>query len=161
MLPRYRRIVAFLRERGVRAVILDCDGHIGDIASIWIEAGMDGTFPCEIAAANDPLAYRRLYGDKLSLWGCIDKRAIGTRQQTYDEVMGTVPALMASGGFLPSVDHAVPPTVPLRSYLYMCELIKALAEGRPVPAPDAPLPLEEKLGPVERMWGPDMESGGD
>ena len=156
MLPRYKRLVSFLRGKGVPVILLDCDGHISDLIPIWIEAGMDGTFPCEIASLNDPLAYRQMYGKKLSFFGCLDKREIATKERTYQEVMGKMPALLELGGFLPSVDHAVPPTVPLRSYLYMCHIIKALAEGSSIPGPDDPLPLEEGLGPIERMWGPDL-----
>jgi uroporphyrinogen decarboxylase len=68
--------------------------------------------------------------------------------------MNKVPRLIAQGGFIPSVDHAVPPDVPLRSYLYLCELIKAIAEGRPVPGPNDPLEIEARLGLIERMWSP-------
>ena len=156
MLPRYRRLVAFLGDHGVPIIALDCDGHIGNLIPLWIEAGMNATFPCEIAALNDPLAYRRTYGTQLSFFGCIDKREIATKEQTYNEVMGTVPELLKLGGFVPSIDHAVPPTVPLRSYIYMCEIIKAIAEGRPVPGPGDRVALEDSLGQIERMWGPDL-----
>ena len=53
-------------------------------------------------------------------------------------------------------DHGVPPDVPLRSFLYMAELIKAVAEGKSIPGPEDPFPLEEKLGPVKQMWSPEM-----
>jgi len=120
------------------------------------EKGIDGTFPCEIAADNDPLAYRRKYGKDLALWGCLDKREIRSKEMTYLEVMSKVPQLVEQGGFLPAVDHAVPPDVPLRSYLYMAELIKAIAEKRRIPQPDDPLPIEKQLGPIQRFWGPDL-----
>ena len=148
MLPRYRRLIRFLRDRGVPAVIVDCDGHIGQLMPLWIEAGANATFPIEIAALNDPIDYRRRYGRALAFWGCIDKREIRNRERTFIEVMKKVPWLMAQGGLLPSVDHAVPPDVPLRSYLYLCELVRALAEGRPVPPPDATLEIDEKLLPA-------------
>ena len=31
MLPRYRRIVSFLRDHGVPVILFDCDGHIGPL----------------------------------------------------------------------------------------------------------------------------------
>ena len=49
--------------------------------------------------------------------------------------------------------------VPLRSYLSMCELIKAIAKGRPVSGPHEPLAIEERLGPIERMWSPYLDLG--
>jgi len=155
MLPRYKRLVTYFKDRGVPLVIVDSDGHVGQLLPLWIEAGVDATFPIEIAGHNDPIAYRRQYGRQIGFWGCIDKREIRSKESTFIEVMKKVPWLIDQGGFLPSVDHAVPPDVPLRSYLYMCELIKALAEGRPVPGPNTPLEIEEKLGPITRMWTPE------
>jgi len=156
ILTRYRRLVQLFRKHEVPLVMVDSDGHIGQMIPIWIEAGMDGTFPCEIAAHNYPFTYRRQHGKDLALWGCIDKREIRSKESTYREVMGKVPQLVEQGGFLPSIDHAVPPDVPLRSYLYMAELIKAIAEKKKIPQPEDPLPIEERLGPIERFWGPDL-----
>lgn len=155
MLPRYRRMVDFFHSHGVPIVIVDSDGYVGDLMPLWIEAGVDATFPLEIAAGNDPVAYRKQYGKAIAFFGCIDKREIRSKERTYREVMSKVPWLVEQGGYLPGFDHAVPPDVPLRSYLYMCEMIKAIGEGRPVPGPDAPLAIEEGLGPIERMWSPD------
>ena len=156
MLPRYKRLAAFVEELGVPIFMVDSDGHVSELIPLWIEAGIFSTFPTEIAGSNDPVAYRKQYGGKMAIFGGIDKRAIRSKEQTYEEVMRKVPWLIEQGGFLPSIDHAVPPDVPLRSYLYMCELIKAIAEGRPVPGPNDRLEIEERLGPVERMWTSDL-----
>jgi len=159
MLPRYKKLVEFFKGHGVPVVIVDSDGYVGDLVPLWIESGIDATFPLEIAAGNDPVAYRKKYGKAIAFIGCIDKREIRSKERTYREVMSKVPWLVEQGGYLPGFDHAVPPDVPLRSYLYMCELIKAIAEGRPVPGPHEPLAIEEKLGPIERMWSPDLDLG--
>lgn len=156
MLPRYTRWASFFRDRGVPIIIVDCDGYVEELIPLWIEAGMNATYPIEIAAGNDPLEIRKEYGKTLALIGTIDKREIRSKERTYQEVMKKVPWLIEQGGYLPEIDHAVPPDVPLRSYLYMCELIKAIAEGRAVPGPNEPLEIEEQLGPIERMWSPDM-----
>ena len=156
MLPRYKRWVTFLRDLGVPLVVVDSDGYVGELLPLWIEAGGNVAFPLEIAAGNDPVAVRKQYGQEIAFIGGIDKREIRSKERTYHEVMRRVPWLIEQGGYLPRLDHAVPPDVPLRSYLYMCELIKALAEGRAVPGPDQPLGIEEQLGPIERMWSPQM-----
>jgi len=156
VLLRYKRLASFFKEHGVPLVMVDTDGHVGQLIPLWIEAGIAGTTPLEIAAHNDPVAYRRQYGRNIVFMGGIDKREIRSKEHTFIEVMRKVPWLVEQGGYLPGFDHAVPPDVPLRSYLYVCELIKAIAEGRPVPAPNKPLEIEEKLGPIQRMWGPDL-----
>ena len=155
MLPRYARLAQFFKDQGVPVVMVDCDGHISQLLPFWLEAGMDGTYPCEIAALNDPIAYRKQYGKNISIFGAIDKRAIRSREQTYQEVMSKIPWLLQEGGYLPCIDHAVPPDVPLRSYLYMIELIKAIAEGRRIPQPQDRLKIEDRLGPIQRMWSAD------
>jgi len=43
----------------------------------------------------------------------------------------------------------------------MCELIKAIAEGHPVPTPDDHLEIEESLGPIKRMWSHELEGEQD
>jgi len=143
MLPRYQRMVRLVKGHGL-LVFVDCDGHLSQLLPLWQEAGIDGTYPIEIAAANDPLVYRRQY-PRFALFGGIDKREIRTLEQTHREIMGKVPWLIEQGGYLPSIDHAVPPDVPLRSYLYMCELIKRLATGRPLPSPGRPLEIFSRL----------------
>lgn len=136
MLPRYRRIVAAMKARGVPIVAVDCDGHVSDLLPLWLEAGIEAAYPFEIAALNDPVVYRKMLGKHLGFYGGIDKREIRGYEQTYAEITGRVPWLLAQGGFLPAVDHAVPPDMPVCSYFYMVELIHAIAEGRPVPAPE-------------------------
>ena len=59
------------------------------------------------------------------------------------------------------MDHAVPPDAPLRSFFYMFELIRSIAEGRPVPGPDDESEREAGLGPIERLWSRDMHLGDD
>ncbi|MHB0939419.1 MAG: uroporphyrinogen decarboxylase family protein [Armatimonadota bacterium] len=136
MMPRYKRIVAAMKARGVPLVAVDSDGHVSDLFPLWLEAGIEATFPVEIAALNDPIAYRKQYGKQIAIFGAIDKREIRSYAQTYAEIMGKVPWLLEQGGYVPSIDHAIPPDMPVRSYFYMVELVHAIAEGRPAPGPE-------------------------
>lgn len=156
MLPRYKRLIRWIKDRGVPIVVVDSDGHIGELIPLWMEAGVDGTVPIEIAAHNDPADYRKEFGMRFALWGGIDKREIRSRERVYAEVTKKVPELISQGGYLPMIDHGIPPDATIRGFLYMCELIKAAAEGRPLPRPNEPLPIDEKLGPLESLWTPDL-----
>ena len=156
MFPGYRRLIDFLRSAGVRNLIMDCDGHIGQLIPLWIETGFHGTWPCEIAALNDPIAYRKEYGTDFALLGTIDKRELRFGfEEVKAEVMGKVPFLMEKGGYVPGVDHGVPPDVPVRNYFYMCELIKALAEGRDVETVSIDR-YQDVLGPIREEWSMDL-----
>ena len=156
MFPGYRRLLDFLRSAGVRNIIMDCDGHIGQLIPLWIETGFHGTWPCEIAALNDPVVYRKEYGTDIAFLGCIDKRELRFGfEQVKAEIMGKVPFLMEKGGFVPGVDHGVPPDVPVRNYFYMCELLKAVAEGRDVDKVDIDR-YQDVLGPIREDWSMEL-----
>jgi uroporphyrinogen decarboxylase len=156
MFKPYKKICAVLEKYEVPIKSVDSDGYVGELIPLIIEAGYNNTAPMEIAAGNDPVKYKKEYGNDISFWGGIDKRRITTKEEVYDEVMSKVPFLLETGGFIPGMDHAVPPTATLRGFIYMCELIQALAEGRPEPQPGDVSELEKQLGPLEKLWSVDL-----
>ncbi|MBI4232241.1 hypothetical protein HY605_03325 [Candidatus Peregrinibacteria bacterium] len=152
MVPGYRRLMDFLRSQNVQSVIMDSDGHIGELVPIWIELGIDGTWPVEIAAHNDPIAYRKKFGKNIALLGTIDKRELRFDfARVKQEVMSKVPYLIKQGGYIPGVDHSLPPDIPVRNFLYMAELIKAISEGRDLKGVNIDR-YQDILGPVEKEW---------
>jgi hypothetical protein len=65
---------------------------VAELMPIWIEAGFNFSFPVEVAARNDVVAYRRQYGRTMAYEGCIDKRALAAGGETMRaEVMRVVP----------------------------------------------------------------------
>jgi len=52
---------------------------------------------------------------------------MGDKARVEEEVMGKVRTLIRQGGYIPTVDHRVPPDVPLENYLYCLELIDRVA----------------------------------
>ncbi|MGD9518288.1 MAG: uroporphyrinogen decarboxylase family protein [Armatimonadota bacterium] len=130
MSENYRRVNSFLRAYGIDIHLVDCDGNVDELIPLWLEVGVNGVYPLEIAAGCDPLAYRERYGRELIMFGGIDKRALRTDRKTVEEeVASKVPALTKAGGWAPFVDHSVPPDVPLdnfQHYLDLChEIFKA------------------------------------
>ncbi|MBC7286647.1 MAG: hypothetical protein H5T86_01105 [Armatimonadetes bacterium] len=130
MLPNYRKVTGFLRDAGIDIHLVDSDGNIDQLIPLWLEAGVNGVYPIEIAAGCDPLAYRRQYGRQLLMIGGIDKRALrGTKEDVEAEVMSKVPELVKQGGYSPMVDHAVPPDVPLANFQYYLDLCHEIFAG--------------------------------
>ena len=161
MWPRYRKLVRFLRDKGVSVLIMDCDGHIGELIPVWLDVGINAVSPVEIAANNDPVVYRKKYGKNLGMLGGIDKRELRfDKTRVRKEVIEThqVPWLIEQGGYIPGVDHGVPPDVPVRNFLYMCELIKEIACGGDLEVWDSPGEMDKVLGPIEEMWTPDKNA---
>lgn len=129
MAPCYRRLIDFLKSRGVDIVFVDCDGYPGGLIPEWIETGIDGISPVEIAAGCNVLKIRKEY-PRLAMWGGLDKRVLaGNREDVYKEVMSKVPAMLERGGFIPHIDHAIPADAILDNYIYFRELMEKAVHG--------------------------------
>ncbi|MHB0877858.1 MAG: uroporphyrinogen decarboxylase family protein [Anaerolineae bacterium] len=122
LLPRYRRINDFLRGHGIRHILLDSDGNTEVLIPLLLEAGITCHWPLERAAGMEPLRLRARYGHDLALMGGIDKRALAGGRAAIDaELDGFVPRLLDDGGYVPCVDHTVPPDVSYADFMYYLE----------------------------------------
>jgi uroporphyrinogen decarboxylase len=129
MLPHVERIADLLHAHGVRHVIVDSDGNNDALIPLWLEVGLSGWRPCEIASGCDPVRLRREYGRDLVLMGGVDKRALARGPEAIEhELLSKVPWLCAQGGYFPQVDHLVPPDVSLDNYTHYARLLRAIAE---------------------------------
>jgi hypothetical protein len=125
MLPRYRRVVDFLRHKGVPYIGLDSDGQVDPLIPVWLDAGMNYLYPFEVQAGMDVLAVRKKYGKELRLWGGVDKRALAFGQKAIDRELERVRPLIEEGGYIPHTDHSCPPDISFANY---CYYYKKLAE---------------------------------
>jgi uroporphyrinogen decarboxylase len=127
--PHMRRLVEFFKRSGVPYVIVDTDGNSEPLVPLLMEAGVDGMWPLERAADMDPLAIRKKYGRDLRLWGGVDKRALAQDRAAIQAHLLTLAPLIEDGGFIPTVDHLVPPDVSLENFQHYMELKKLLLAG--------------------------------
>lgn len=121
MVPEYKKITSYLKDHGVWLNILDSDGNINDLVPLWLEAGINCLFPLERRAGVDPVELREKHGKKLLLMGGIDKFALIEGFKAIDKELERVKDLVEEGGYIPHVDHRVPPDVSYRNYLYYLE----------------------------------------
>lgn len=128
MLPAYQELVRYLREGGVELIMVDTDGRVEDLAPIFLEAGIDGTHPCEIAAGSDPVMLRRKLPG-IALMGGLDKRAIASGRDGVDAELQRVAPLLEEGAYIPLLDHFVPPDVSYETYLYYVERRREMLGG--------------------------------
>jgi uroporphyrinogen decarboxylase len=128
MMPRYKKMTELLRSKGVDVIYMDSDGNLNELIPLWLESGINHFWPLEVAAGNDAVALRKKYGKNLILSGNIDKRAlIKGKEAIREEVMSKVPFLMEQGGYIPTVDHLVPPDVTFENYYYYINLMREVA----------------------------------
>jgi uroporphyrinogen decarboxylase len=128
--PRLRRVVDFYKSHGVRYVGIDSDGDTEAVISLMMDAGVDVLWPLERASDQDPARLRRKFGRSLRLWGGVDKRELAKDKQAIDDHLRTFIPLIDEGGFIPAVDHTVPPDVSLENFMYYMKRKQALLEGR-------------------------------
>ena len=125
MLPGYRKLIDCLKAFGIDIIIVDSDGNVDSLIPLWLETGINGTLPCEVAAGMDVRELRKKYGKELIIVGGIDKRALSQgRNVIREEVFQKVPHLVEAGGYFPTVDHQVPHEVPLDNYRYYLEVVR-------------------------------------
>jgi len=122
MVERYKEICRIFREGGVKLIMMDCDGNIEKIMPIIQKAGIDGIYPCEIAAGSDPVKLRKKYPN-IALMGGVDKRVLAFegKEGAKNELRRLQP-LIKEGGFIPFIDHFIPPDISYETFLYYIQL---------------------------------------
>lgn len=118
MTPRYRRITDLLRARGVGIFIVDSDGNINELVEPWLEGGVNCMFPLEMNGDSDPVKLRAKYGRQVLLKGGVDKGALRHGQEAIERELDRLAPVVETGGYVPHVDHRVPPDVTYEDYLY-------------------------------------------
>jgi len=119
--PQYHRIQEELRKHGCCIGIVDCDGNPHDIVANWLEEGVNIMFPLEVAAGVDPFAWRREFGMAMRIRGGIGKSPLVEGGAAIDRELERIKPLLDQGGFIPHLDHLVPPDIPFRNYMMYLE----------------------------------------
>ena len=120
MLKPYQRVSDFVHGKGVPLTLMDSDGHISDLIPLWIEGGVDVIYPFEVNSGMDVREVRKQY-PRLGMSGGIDKRALAQGRSAIDAELAAKMPVTAQGGYLPTVDHALPPDITLDNFRYYME----------------------------------------
>ena len=127
LMPCWTRWTQELKASGCPVVYLDSDGYAGELIPLWIECGINAEGPNEIAAGNDLVEFRRLYGKQMAYDGGIDKRAMAKGGPALREaIMNVVPPLLEEGGYIPGCDHGIPANVSWPNYVEYARLLAQL-----------------------------------
>jgi uroporphyrinogen decarboxylase len=116
MVPRYRRVTEVLKEYGVYINIVDSDGDISLLVPGWLKAGINCMFPLEARFTN-VYKLRKEHGNRLLLMGGVNKFALMDGGVSIRKELERLTPLLREGGYIPMVDHRVPPEVSYSTYL--------------------------------------------
>jgi uroporphyrinogen decarboxylase len=121
MLPYYRDLISYFKSIRDYKVLVDSDGDVNQLIPLFHSVGVDGMLPFECAAGMDIRRIRDEYPD-LIIAGGIDKREIAKGKHAIDkELESKLPYMFERGGYLPSMDHHVPPEVSFEDFVYYIE----------------------------------------
>jgi uroporphyrinogen decarboxylase len=132
-LPGYKRVTKFLRGNGVASFWVDCDGNIDQLIDLWIEGGVNGFYPLERASDMDAYALKQKYGDRIVLWGGIDKRAIAAGGEAIERELLHAKKAVELGGYIPLCDHGVPDDVSFENFCHYDRRRKEMFGLKPLP----------------------------
>ena len=128
--PHLKRLVEFFKSNGTRYIMLDSDGNPEALIPMLMDAGVDIIWPLERASDMDPVRIRKKFGKDLRLMGGVDKRELAKGKAKIDEHLRQLAPLVEEGGFIPHVDHTVPPDISWENFIYYMDVKRRLLEGK-------------------------------
>jgi len=129
ILPHLKRLVAFLRGYGIEYIGIDTDGDPTLLIPSFLEAGINMLWPIERASNVSPMAWREKFGRELRLSGGVDKRIIAQDGEAIRKHLADFIPLIEEGGFIPSVDHTVPPDISWDQFRVYMDAKRSLLAG--------------------------------
>ncbi len=128
MLPYYKRMIDFLKARGMRIFFVDTDGDCNSLIPLFLSVGVTGMYPFETHCGMDIVKVRREYPE-LQILGGVPKSEIGCGQARVDEILEPVEAVLKTGGYVPFGDHFIPPEVPWEEFRYYRTRLNAMIDA--------------------------------
>ena len=131
LIPRYKKIMAVLRDHGIDIVIMRSFGNIEVLLPEMVDVGITGLWMTDtIPSDMDYLAIRKKYGEKLALIGGIDSNVLIRDNEAIEkEIYEKVPPLLKSGGYIPTIDNRARAHIPFKSFAYYRKLLEKVCSG--------------------------------
>jgi hypothetical protein len=128
--PYYKKLIGFAKSKGVKHFILDSDGYMEDLIPLFIDIGMTGFLPFEVQAGNDIERVRKRH-PRIAIFGGIDKKELVDNAR-IDKELEKVERILKIGGYVPYVDHTVPPNISWDNFKYYREKLNNIIENNPI-----------------------------
>lgn len=127
MSPYYKELIDSVKgDTDIRNFCVDSDGDVSLIIPLFMEVGINMMLPFEVQAGMDIRKVRENFPD-LVIMGGIDKMALFSDEESIRrEVSEKVPFMLERGGYIPSIDHNVPPDVSLSNFEKYIEILRGL-----------------------------------
>ena len=127
MLEPYKKLTGLLRDHGVDIILVDTDGDARLLIPLFLEGGVTGMYPFEAQSHMDVAEIRRQY-PRLGMQGGIDKKALAAGKEAIDRELEARLPVVLTGGYIPHVDHGVPPDVSWENFCYYRRKLGAMLD---------------------------------
>lgn len=117
MVPYYKRLTGFVKAHGVKVISVDTDGYCMNIIPILMEGGMNCLYPIERHTGMDLREVRHKFPD-LRICGGFAHDALSGGRDGIDKALKETEEILKTGGYIPHMDHFVPPDVTLDNFVY-------------------------------------------
>lgn len=120
--PAHARTIEYAHSLNLPVIMHSC-GMVESLLPGMVEAGIDCLQVIEIKAGMDLLRIHKQYGDRISLMGGIDVRAIypNDKKLIDAELESKIPVVKNGYGYTLHSDHSIPETVNYETYRYFIE----------------------------------------
>jgi hypothetical protein len=125
MLPQYKHIKAFADAHKIPVFAVDTDGDVERMIPVLVEGGVNMLLPFEvIEGCKSIVDYRREY-PSLCIMGGISKLEIAKGREAIDGELERLREVFDIGtGFIPALDHLVPPEVSYADFKYFVRQLR-------------------------------------
>ena len=131
MLEPYKKLTGFIRDCGCKNILVDCDGNLTELIPLFVEGGVTGFYPFECMSGMDVVQIRKNF-PKLQMMGGINKRILAKGKKEIDAELEYKCSIIPQGGYIPHVDHFVPPDVSWENFLYYRLKLKEIFYKNPI-----------------------------
>jgi uroporphyrinogen decarboxylase len=131
--PYYREVVAFAMRIGAAVVDVDCDGDVSEFVHCLWRAGVNMCHAFEPTHGGSDILRIGRELPRFVICGGLDKYAMLSPdpRDGVAEVDAKVPAMLTRGGYLPSIDHSLPPQAHYRTFWHFMNRIRELCGAPP------------------------------
>ena len=123
LLPRYKRLTSAVKAGGCSHVMVDSDGDERLLVPLWMEGGVNITFPWESQFGLDITEVRDKY-PTMGIIGALNKHVLEFSRKEMDDELVKVPYMLERGYYIPCCDHGVTNMVSWDNYRYFYEKLR-------------------------------------
>ena len=102
---------------------LDSDGDIWKLIPVWMNNGINMLWPFEVQSKMDVNKVRQEFPE-LVIMGGINKKEIAKGGRDMQAEVDRVLPLIEKGGYIPELDHSIPPDISWPTYCYYIDYMK-------------------------------------